>query len=165
MSDKDLSAECFKKMDSLKSRKIYQKLRRKYPTQRFMMEMVSGIFMMHCSRRYATNETVQQFMQILVGNKDAEQFFNFLAEEMMPFLRDSKGYRECVETSRVLVHRLERFLLSEHSDFRKYPVRNVMDSLIEMGCAKRFSSKEDDEVPDVQDMISSIREQPRHNEL
>lgn len=150
-----LTTKCLNQLNPSKTRKMYGELRSKYPSQRHMMQMIPGIFMMHCSRHYATNAMIQDFMRILMGSEGKDQFFNFMEEIVEPVFKESADSKECIEKSSVLVDELERFLLSEHIEFRKYPVQNAMATFIEMGCVKRFAS-EGDEVADEKSVHSEL---------
>eukprot|EP01084_Bolivina_argentea_P164946 286680_1 len=152
-----LYKKCLTKLKKKKIRKLYQKLREKYPKQKYMLDMIFGIFMYSCARKYATPESIQQFMKELVSMDDADVFFNYLSDNMKPYLDSSNDNDNCLEQTSELTYLLEIFILKNHSEFKKYPVFNAMNGLIELGCAKKFVF-DDDTLPSLDDIRNRLND-------
>ena len=160
-----LYKKCLAKLKPNRIRGLYKKLRKKYPKQRGFMDMITGIFMYSCSRKYATKEAVQEFMQKIVSLDDADQFFNYLAEYMEPALAESNDNDECISKTTELPYLLEKYLLTKYPEFKQYPVWNAMNGLVEIGCAKKFVFEEDEGLPNMEDIPNLPDDFQGHPEL
>jgi len=146
--------KCLQKLNPSNTRSMYRRLRRKYPDQRFIMDMIPGIHTMHCARTYASDEMVQELI-----SDDSLGFVDFMRNELKSMLSDTFEFAECRQSALDLIDRLELSLLTKHSDLKRYPVRKAMTVLVEIYCRNSGTIDVDDLTK--ADVIAQIQ----HDEL